>query len=57
MEVCNVDVLVRSSLALAPEKQTLFGRQLLHRDVLDGKPEDDGPDHSKGQLWHAVADF
>lgn len=25
-----------------------------HRDVLDGEPEDDGPDHSQGHLCVAV---
>ena len=25
-----------------------------HRDVLDGEPEDDGPDHSQGHLRVAV---
>lgn len=57
MEVRNIDVLVGSGLALAPEEQALLGRQLLHRDVLDGEPEDDGPDHSKDQLGHTITDF
>lgn len=57
VEVLDIDILVRSCFALAPEEQALLGGQLLHRDVLDGKPKDDGPDHPKGQLWHTVADF
>ena len=38
VEVLNVDILVRSSLPLAPEQQPLLGCHLLHGDVLDGEP-------------------
>ena len=57
VEVLDIDILVRSCFALAPEQQTLFGRQFLHRDVLDGKPKDDCPDHPEGQLGRTVTDF
>ena len=57
VEVLDIDILVRSCLALAPKEKALLGRQLLHRDVLDGKPEDDRPDHSKRQLGRTIADF
>lgn len=57
VEVLDIDILVRSSFALAPEQQTLFGGQLFHRDVLDGKPKDDCPDHAEGQFRCTVADF
>ena len=57
VEVLDIDILVRGCFALAPEQQTLFGRQFLHRDVLDGKPKDDCPDHPEGQLGRTVTDF
>ena len=38
MEVLDIDILVRGSLPLAPEQQTLLGGHLLHGDVLDGEP-------------------
>ena len=57
MEVLDIDILVRGSLPLAPEQQTLLGGHLLHWDVLDGEPQDDGPDHTKGHLHIAVNNF
>lgn len=50
VEVLHVDVLVGGGLALAPQQQTLLGRHLLYRDVLDGETQDDGPDHAEGHF-------
>ena len=57
MEVLDIDVLVWGCLPLAPEQQAFLGSHLLHRDVLDGEPEDDGPDHPQGHLDVAVHDL
>ena len=57
MEVLNVDVLVRRSLALAPKQQALFGCHFLDGDVLDGEAQDDGPDHTQSHFRVAVNDF
>jgi len=57
VEVLDIDILVRRCLPLAPEQETLLGGHLLHGDVLDGEPQDNGPDHSKGHLDVSVNDF
>lgn len=57
VEVLDVDVLVRRSLSLAPQQQALLGRHLLDGDVLDGKAQDDGPDHTQSHFRVAVNDF
>ena len=57
MEVLNIDVLVRSSLSLAPEQQTFLGGHLFHRDVLDGETQDNGPDHTQGHFHVSVDNF
>ena len=57
MEVLDIDVLVRCSFALAPKEQTFLGGHFLHGDVLNGEPEDDGPDHTKSHLDVAIDDF
>lgn len=57
MEVLYIDIFVGGGLALAPQQQALFGCHLLHRNVLDGESQDDGPDHAEGHLEVAVDDF
>lgn len=57
VEVLDIDVLVGSRLALAPQQQPLFGGHLLHADVLDGEAQDDGPDHTQSHLKVAIHDF
>ena len=57
MEVLDIDVLIRCSFALAPKEQTFLGGHFLHGDVLNGEPEDDGPDHTKSHLDVAINDF
>lgn len=57
VEVLHVDILVRGSLALAPEEETFLGSHLLNADVLDGEPQNDGPDHTEGHLQVAINDF
>ena len=57
VEVLNIDILVWGSFALAPEKKTLFGSHLFNRDVLDGKSENDGPDHAKSHLDISINNF
>ena len=57
MEVLDVDILVWCSLALAPEKETLFGGGFLDGDVLDGESKDNGPDHTQSHFNVAVDDF
>jgi hypothetical protein len=42
VEVLDVHVLVGRRLALAPQQQALLRRHLLHRDVLDGEPDQRG---------------
>ena len=46
MEVLYVDIFVWRRLALAPEEEAFLGGHLLDRDVLDGEPEDDCPNHT-----------
>ena len=53
VEVLDVDILVRSGLPLAPEKQTLLGGHLLHWNVLDGEPG--GEEVLKIEIWRAVS--
>jgi len=50
MEVLNVDVLVWGCFALAPQQQTFLGSHLLHRYVLDGESQNDGPDHAQSHF-------
>lgn len=57
MEVLDVDVLVGSGLALAPQQQTLLGGHLLDGNVLDGESQDDRPDHTQGHLQVTVDDL
>lgn len=57
MEVLHIDILVRGSLPLAPEEETLLGSHLLNTDVLDGEPQDDSPDHTKSHLQVAINNF
>ena len=57
VEVLDVDVLVRGGLSLAPEQETLLGRGVLDGDILDGEPQNDGPDHTQGHFDVAVADL
>jgi len=57
VEVLDVDVLVGGGLPLAPQEETLFGSHLFHGDVLDGEPQDDGPDHTQSHLQVSVHDF
>ena len=46
VEVLYVDIFVWRRLALAPEEEAFLGGHLLDRDVLDGEPEDDCPNHT-----------
>lgn len=57
MEVLYVDILVRSSLALAPQQQTFLGCHLFHRNVLDGEAQDNGPDHAQCHFQIAIDNF
>lgn len=57
VKVLDIDVLVRGSLALAPQEQSFFGSHLFHRDVLDSKSENNGPNHTQGHLDVAINDF
>ena len=57
VEVLHVDVLVGRRLALTPEQETLLSGHLLHADVLDGEPQDDGPDHAQRHLQVTVHDL
>ena len=57
MEVLNVDVLVGRRFALAPEEEALLGRHLLHWNVLDGKAQNDRPDHTQRHLGVSIHDF
>ena len=57
VEVLHVHVLVGRRLALAPEQEALLGGHLLDRDVLDGEPQDDGPDHAQRHLQVTVHDL
>lgn len=57
MEVLYVDIFVRSSFALAPQQETLFGCHLLNGNILDGESQNDGPDHTQCHLKVAVNDF
>lgn len=57
MEVLYVHILVRCGLTLAPEQQTFLGGHLFHGDVLDGEPEDDGPDHTQCHLQVTINDL
>jgi len=58
MEILDIDLgLVGGGLSLAPEQETLFGRQLFHGNVLDGESQNDGPDHSQSHLAVSVDDF
>lgn len=57
MEVLHIDVLVGCRLALAPQQETLLGGHFLHRNVLNGESQNDGPDHSQGHLQVAVDDL
>eukprot|EP01137_Pigoraptor_chileana_P027911 Opistho-2@11140 len=57
VEVLDVDVLVALSLLLAPQEQTLFGRELLDSDVLDLVTQNNRPDHSERKLQVSVANF
>lgn len=47
MEVLYVDILIWSSFALAPQQETFFSCHFLNRDILDGKSQNDGPDHTQ----------
>ena len=61
-EVPHVDVVVASSLDLAPQQQGVLGRPRLlalllhHGDLLDLEPQDDGPDETEGESGVAVHD-
>ena len=61
-EVPHVDVVVASSLDLAPQQQGVLGRPRLlalllhHGDLLDLEPQDDGPDETEGEPGVAVHD-
>lgn len=57
MEVLYIDVFVRSRFALAPQQQTLFGCHFLNGNVLDGKSQDDCPNHTESHLKVSVDDF
>src|ERR1700739_34834 len=57
VEVLHVDILVRSRLPLAPEEESFFGSHFLHRDVLNGKSKDNGPNESKGHLGVTINNF
>lgn len=54
MEVLYVDVLVGCRLALTPQQQTLLGGHLLHRDILNGETQDNGPDHTQRHFQIAI---
>jgi hypothetical protein len=47
MEVLHIDILVWCRFALAPQQQPLLCSHFLNRDVLDGKPQNDGPNHAQ----------
>jgi len=47
MEVLHIDILVWCCFALAPQQQPLLCSHFLNRDVLDGKPQNDGPNHAQ----------
>lgn len=57
MEVLNIDIVVGSSFALAPQEQTFFGGGRLYFNVLDSKSQDDGPNETKSHLYVAVDNF
>lgn len=50
MEILYIDIFVWSSFALAPQQETLFGGHFLHRNVLNGESQNDGPNHTEGHL-------
>ena len=57
MEVLYIDIFVGRGFPLAPEEKTLFGSHLFNWNILDGEPQDDGPDHAQRHLHVAVDDF
>lgn len=50
VEVLNIDILVRSGLALAPQQQTFLRGHFLHGDVLDGESQNYRPDHTQSHF-------
>lgn len=57
MEVLNIDVLVRCSLALAPQQKPLLGCHFLDGNVLDSETQDDGPNHTKSHFQVSIDNF
>lgn len=57
MEVLYVNVLVWSSLALAPQQQTFFSGHFFNGNVLDGETQDDGPNHTQSHFQVTIDDF
>lgn len=57
MEVLHVDILVRGGFPLAPQQQTFLGGHFFHRDVLNGKPQNNSPDHTQCHFQISINDF
>lgn len=56
----NADLTCRDRVSVGWGESLPVSRLLaltFHRDILDGEPEDDGPDHSQGHLCVAVHDL
>ena len=57
VEILNVNVLVRRRLALAPQQESFLGSHFLDGNILDGKTQDDGPNHTQSHFGIAINDF
>jgi hypothetical protein len=57
MEVLDIDVLVWSCLTLAPQQQTFLGCHFFDGNVLDGKTQDNSPNHTKSHFQVSIDNF
>jgi hypothetical protein len=57
MEVLHVNILVRGGFPLTPQQQTFLGSDFLHRDVLNGKSQNNSPDHTQCHFQIFINDF
>lgn len=57
MEVLYIDILVGGGFALAPQQQALLGGHLFNGNILNGKSQDDRPDHTEGHFQIAIDNF
>ena len=57
VEILNINILIRSSLPLAPQQKTFLSRSILNWNILNSKSQNNSPNHTQSHLHITITDF